>query len=221
MVWELLAILSLPQCVNVQASTHLPREPINIPQVNTPNIHICAALCPLPIKTCWIVNMPCPGQNMNLWPGIYLINRSEPEMWFLIKSKMTIIVMQHSITDNPRFQIRTWTTRTPAFWGYPLLRHDYPYHWVILDPKSKEGSYKFKEFAKLSNFLILKEILHGTQLLTCANMTWIWRVLLRIQRGHDSVHRQTYGQTDGWTDGQGETSIPPFWLRWNWGYNNW
>ena len=27
----------------------------------------------------------------------------------------------------------------------------------------------------------------------------------KIQSGHDSVHRRT----DGWTDGQGETSIPP------------
>ena len=28
----------------------------------------------------------------------------------------------------------TRTTRTPAFWGYPPPPHDYPYHWVILDP---------------------------------------------------------------------------------------
>ena len=33
-------------------------------------------------------------------------------------------------------------------------------------------------------------------------MKWIRRVLLKIQNGHDSVHRRT--------DGQGETSIPPF-----------
>ena len=29
-------------------------------------------------------------------------------------------------------------TRTPAFWGYPPPPHDYPYYWVILDPKSKK-----------------------------------------------------------------------------------
>ena len=29
----------------------------------------------------------------------------------------------------------TRTTRTPAFWGYPPLPHDYPHNWVILDPK--------------------------------------------------------------------------------------
>ena len=36
----------------------------------------------------------------------------------------------------------TRTTRTPAFWGYPPPPHDYPYHWVILDPKSKEDKVK-------------------------------------------------------------------------------
>ena len=37
-------------------------------------------------------------------------------------------------------------------------------------------------------------------------MKWIRRILVRIQSGHDSVHRRT--------DGQGETSIP-FQLRWS------
>ena len=46
----------------------------------------------------------------------------------------------------------------------------------------------------------------------CANMKWIRRVLLKIQSRHDSVHRRT--------DGQGETSIPPFQLHWSGGYNN-
>ena len=36
---------------------------------------------------------------------------------------------------------QTRTTRTPAFWGYPPPPHDYPYHWVILDPNSKEDKY--------------------------------------------------------------------------------
>ena len=35
--------------------------------------------------------------------------------------------------------------------------------------------------------------------------------MLKIQSGHDSVHRRT--------DGQGDTSIPPFQLRWSEGYN--
>ena len=36
-------------------------------------------------------------------------------------------------------------------------------------------------------------------LIRCANMKWIRRVLLKIQSGHVSVHRQTDGSTDRWT----------------------
>ena len=39
-------------------------------------------------------------------------------------------------------------------------------------------------------------------LIRCANMKWIRWELLKIQSGHDSVHRRT--------DGQGDTSIPPY-----------
>ena len=53
-------------------------------------------------------------------------------------------------------------------------------------------------------------------LIRCANMKWIQRVSLKIQSRHDSVHRRT----DGRTDGQGETSIPPFQLHWSEGYKN-
>ena len=60
--------------------------------------------------------------------------------------------------------------------------------------RTQSQSYKFKEFAKISN------------------MKWIRRALLKIQSGHNSVHRRT--------DGQGETSIPPFQLSWSWGYND-
>ena len=42
-------------------------------------------------------------------------------------------------------------------------------------------------------------------LIRCANMKWIRWVLLKIQSGHDSVQ----------TDGQGDTSLPPFQLRWS------
>ena len=38
--------------------------------------------------------------------------------------------------------IKTRPTRTHAFWGYPPPPHDYPYYWVILDPKSKEDKVK-------------------------------------------------------------------------------
>ena len=52
----------------------------------------------------------------------------------------------------------------------------------------------------------------------CANMKWIRWVMLKIQSGHDSVHRRTDGRTDRRTDGQGDASIPPpFQLRWSGG----
>ena len=52
-----------------------------------------------------------------------------------------------------------------------------------------------------------------SSLITCANMKWIWRVLLKIQSGHDSVHRRTDGQMDKHTDGQTykvKPVCPPF-----------
>ena len=122
----------------------------------------------------------------------------------------------------PRVQLKTRTTRTPAFWGYPQPPHDYPYYWVILDPKSKEDKVKvtnLKNLPKFQKFKFWNK--HYTRhtfwscLIRCANMKWIRRVLLKIQSGHDSVHRRTDGRTDRWTDGQGETSIPPFQLRWS------
>ena len=112
----------------------------------------------------------------------------------------------------------TRTTRTPAFWGYPLPPHDYPYHWVLLDPKSKEDKVKVTNLKNLLKFIIFEFWnKHYTRhtfwgcLLRSANMKWIRWVLLKIQRGHHSVHRRT--------DGQGETIIPPFQLRWSGEYN--
>ena len=104
---------------------------------------------------------------------------------------------------------RTRTTRTPAFWGYPPPPHDYPYHWVILDPKSKEDKVKVTSFKNSPKFQIF-EFWNGhymrhtfwSCLIRCANMKWIRWVLLKIRSRHDSVHRRTEGQTDGRTDGQ-------------------
>ena len=107
----------------------------------------------------------------------------------------------------------TRTTRTPAFWGYHPPPHDYQYYSVILDPKSKKDKVKVTNLRNLPKFKIFKlwskfytRHVVWSCLIRCANMKWIWRVLLKIQSGHDSVHRRTDGQTDG----QDETSIPPF-----------
>ena len=70
--------------------------------------------------------------------------------------------------EIPGYTSLTRTNRTPAFWGYPPPPHDYPYHWVILDPKVKRRqsqSYKFKKFAKISNLWIFKQALYATHLL--------------------------------------------------------
>ena len=116
---------------------------------------------------------------------------------------------------------KTRTTRTPAFWGYPPLPHDYPYYWVILDPKSNDDKVKVTNFKNLPKFQIF-EFWNGhytrhtfwSCLIRCANMKWIRWVLLKIQSGHDSVHRRTDRQTDGRTDrrtdGQTDKVIPVY-----------
>ena len=118
---------------------------------------------------------------------------------------------------------KTRTTRMPAFWGYPPPPHDYPYHWGILDPKSKEDSVKVTNLKNSPKFQIFEFWnKHYTQhtlwtcLIRCANMKWIRWVLLKIQSGHDSVHRQTDGRTDRRTRWNQYT---PFQLHWSRGYN--
>ena len=110
-------------------------------------------------------------------------------------------------------QVRTRTIRTPAFWGYHPPPHDYPYHWVILDHKSKEDKVKVTNLKNSPKFWNghYTRYTFSSCLIRCTNMKWIQWVLLKIQSGHDSVHRRT--------DGQGDTSIPPFQLRWSGGYN--
>ena len=105
--------------------------------------------------------------------------------------------------ENNLALIWTRITRTPAFWGYPLPPHDYPYYWVILDPKWKEDRVKITNLKNLPKFQIFKFWnKHYTRhtfwscLIRCANMKWIRWILLKIQSGHDSVHRRTDGQTD-------------------------
>ena len=81
----------------------------------------------------------------------------------------------------------TRTTRTPVFWGYPPPPHDYPYHWVILDPKSKDDKVKVTNFKNSPKF---------------QSDEYCWRYRA------DTI-LSTDGQTDRRTDGQGDTSIPP------------
>ena len=112
-------------------------------------------------------------------------------------------LMFQLVAEPPALRIITRTTRTPAFWGYPAPPHDYPYHWAILDPKSKDDKVKVTNFKNSPKFQFF-EFWNGhytrhtfwSCLIRCANMKWIRWVLLKIQSGHDSVHRQTDGRTD-------------------------
>ena len=111
----------------------------------------------------------------------------------------------------------TRMTRMPAFWGYPrllMITYFIESYWI---PSQKKTKSKWQILKNSPKFYICefwnKHYMRHTFwscLIRCANMKWIRRVLLKIQSGHDSVHRRT--------DGQGETSIPPFQLRWSKGY---
>ena len=115
-------------------------------------------------------------------------------------------------------RIITRTTRTPAFWGYPPPPQDYhtiESYWISSQKKTKSKLqiYKIRQnfkFLKFWNGYYMQHTFWSC-LIRCASMKWIRWVLLKIQSGHDSVHR--------WTDGQGNTSILPFQLRWSGGYN--
>ena len=115
--------------------------------------------------------------------------------------------------------VKTRTTRTPAFWGYPPLPHDYPYYWPVhIGFKTRQSqSYKSKEFAKTSNFKILKKNWHATHLLKLHNKMCKYEIDLAsivedIERTRfcPQTDRRTDRQTDRQTEGkQGETSTPP------------
>ena len=147
-----------------------------------------------------------------------------PPFWDTTRHPMIPILVIHirsqvnrRQSQSYKFKKKTRTIRTPAFWGYPPPPHDYPYHWVILDPKSKEDKVKVTNLKNSPKFQILifwNE--HYTRhtfwscLIRCANMKWIRWVFLKIQSGHDSVHRRTDGQMDGRTDGPTDKVIPVY-----------
>ena len=90
--------------------------------------------------------------------------------------KVTSVLMILENGKNNSLE-ETGRTRMPAFWGYPPPPHDYPYHWVILDPKSKEDKVKVTNLKNLPKFQIF-EFWNGhytrhtfwSCLIRCANM---------------------------------------------------
>ena len=105
----------------------------------------------------------------------------------------------------------TRTTRTPAFWGYASWLPIPLSHIGSQVKRRQSQSYKFKKF-QIFYFWNGHYMRHTflSCLIRCANMKWIRWVLLKIQSGHDSVHRRTDGQTDGRTDGQTDKVIPVY-----------
>ena len=98
----------------------------------------------------------------------------------------------------------------------PPPPHDYPYYWLILDPKSKEDKVKVKNLKNLPKFQILKQTLHMAHLLQLLDK------MCKYQMGPTNIVEDTEQtrfcpQMDRRTDRQGETSKPPLQLCWNGG----
>ena len=67
-----------------------------------------------------------------------------------------------------RFMLPNGVTRPQLEWLERLRSepHDYPFYQIGSQVKRRQSrSYKFKEFAKISNFWMLKQTLHATHLL--------------------------------------------------------
>ena len=118
-----------------------------------------------------------------------------------------------------------WVKPPPQDTLGALLLTWFNFNPILLSPKSKEDLVKVTNLKNLPNFWnfeFWKKYYLQHTFLSCiiiyANMKWIQRVLWKTQSRHNSVHRWTDRRTDGWTDGQGETSMPPFQLHWSEGY---
>ena len=68
-----------------------------------------------------------------------------------------------------------------------MITHTIESYWIQVRRRQSQN-YKFKEFAKISNVLILNKhytwLTFWSCLIRCANMKWIRWVLLKIQDGH-------------------------------------
>ena len=94
-----------------------------------------------------------------------------------------------------------------------MITHTIKSYWIPSQKKTKSKLQIWKICQKFFWFWNGHYMWHTfwSCLIICAKMKWIRWVLLKIQSGHGSVHRRT--------DGQGDTSIPPFQLVWSKGYN--
>ena len=87
------------------------------------------------------------------------------------------------------------TTRTPTFWEYPLLPHDYPYYidsYQIPSQNKAKSKIRIRKICTWHTF--------WSCLIRCVNMKWIRLVLWKLQSRHDSVDRLMDRRTDERTD---------------------
>ena len=137
--------------------------------------------------------------------GKYNVQLQKTDLKFYAKKSLKKILAEF-------LQNLTRTTRMPAFWGYSLPPHDYPYHWVILDPKSKEDKVKVTNF-KNSNFWILKRALQATHLLKLLDKMCKYEMdPMSIVEDTERTRfcPQTDRRTDGQTDGRTDKVIPVY-----------
>ena len=109
---------------------------------------------------------------------------------------------------------KTRTTGMPAFWGYPLPPHDYPFYIHIGSQVKRRQSQTF--FAKISNVWILNQTLHTKHHLKLLDKMCKYEMARIVE---DTEWTRFCQHMDRWTEGQGETSIPPFQFCWSRGYN--
>ena len=92
----------------------------------------------------------CIFFNENVWIPIKISLNFVPKGPINNIPALVQMMAWRLLGDKPLSEL-TRTTRTPAFWGYPLPPHDYPYYWpvhfesqvhtidqLISDPKSKQ-----------------------------------------------------------------------------------
>ena len=72
--------------------------------------------------------------------------------------------------------MRTRTTRTPAFWGYPPPPHDYPPYWVMLDPKSKKVEWPWR-YRSMSKVITCNTLSHASN-----HLYQIWKESIQNYR---------------------------------------
>ena len=92
---------------------------------------------------------------------------------FMLHVNGNVVILMKFSSLTALEVVKTRTTRTPAFWGYPLLPHNYPYHCHFgFQVERRQSQMQFKEFVKI----------FWSCLIRCANMKRIRGALLKIQR---------------------------------------